>query len=131
MMLSYKSFFFSSRRRHTRCALVTGVQTCALPILYQAVGRQARVAGHVGMALLGPMTVSPAHAAGCESVIPVLQLCDNGTGVSIRSASPVQPSHEQQQEQYRLQKSEGRRDGQEHESRGRAGGSAKHENKKK
>src|SRR3546814_16111003 len=26
-------FVFSSRRRHTRCALVTGVQTCALPIL--------------------------------------------------------------------------------------------------
>src|SRR3546814_9056102 len=25
-------FFFSSGRRHTRCALVTGVQTCALPI---------------------------------------------------------------------------------------------------
>src|SRR3546814_1924550 len=29
-------FFFSSRRRHTRCALVTGVQTCALPI-YQGI----------------------------------------------------------------------------------------------
>src|SRR3546814_7074040 len=29
-------FFFSSRRRHTRCALVTGVQTCALPILGDA-----------------------------------------------------------------------------------------------
>src|SRR3546814_20172241 len=29
-------FFFSSRRRHTRCALVTGVQTCALPISYIA-----------------------------------------------------------------------------------------------
>src|SRR3546814_5795503 len=28
----FVSFFFSSRRRHTRCALVTGVQTCALPI---------------------------------------------------------------------------------------------------
>src|SRR3546814_1888916 len=27
------AFFFSSRRRHTRCALVTGLQTCALPIL--------------------------------------------------------------------------------------------------
>src|SRR3546814_8409787 len=27
-----KWFFFASRRRHTRCALVTGVQTCALPI---------------------------------------------------------------------------------------------------
>src|SRR3546814_4982728 len=26
------SVFISSRRRHTRCALVTGVQTCALPI---------------------------------------------------------------------------------------------------
>src|SRR3546814_11991174 len=29
-------FFFSSRRRHTRCALVTGVQTCALPIWFNA-----------------------------------------------------------------------------------------------
>src|SRR3546814_1155575 len=27
--------FFSSRRRHTRCALVTGVQTCALPISWR------------------------------------------------------------------------------------------------
>src|SRR3546814_4431114 len=27
-------FFFSSRKRHTRCALVTGVQTCALPICF-------------------------------------------------------------------------------------------------
>src|SRR3546814_829496 len=26
-------FFFSGRRRHTRCALVTGVQTCALPLM--------------------------------------------------------------------------------------------------
>src|SRR3546814_8033747 len=32
MCSSYMCFFFSSRRRHTRCALVTGVQTCALPI---------------------------------------------------------------------------------------------------
>src|SRR3546814_15488012 len=31
-------FFFSSRRRHTRCALVTGVQTCALPISSAAAG---------------------------------------------------------------------------------------------
>src|SRR3546814_3713993 len=34
-------FFFSSRRRHTRCALVTGVQTCALPICRAALRRQA------------------------------------------------------------------------------------------
>src|SRR3546814_6471768 len=31
-MLLFCFFFFSSRRRHTSCALVTGVQTCALPI---------------------------------------------------------------------------------------------------
>src|SRR3546814_13674095 len=31
-MLVVLLVFFSSRRRHTRCALVTGVQTCALPI---------------------------------------------------------------------------------------------------
>src|SRR3546814_5181356 len=31
--------FFSSRRRHTRCALVTGVQTCALPISLQHLDR--------------------------------------------------------------------------------------------
>src|SRR3546814_999016 len=30
----YCIFFFSSIRRHTRCALVTGVQTCALPICF-------------------------------------------------------------------------------------------------
>src|SRR3546814_12848284 len=31
-VMGFKCFVFSSRRRHTRCALVTGVQTCALPI---------------------------------------------------------------------------------------------------
>src|SRR3546814_6986864 len=38
-------FFFSSRRRHTRCALVTEVQTCALPIYLQlALGLRDAVA---------------------------------------------------------------------------------------
>src|SRR3546814_13838072 len=41
--------FFSSRRRHTRCALVTGVQTCALPIYVDAVGRGAGGAGEVDL----------------------------------------------------------------------------------
>src|SRR3546814_2897994 len=40
--LLYVVFFFSSRRRHTRCALVTGVQACALPI-YPRVQRQRTV----------------------------------------------------------------------------------------
>src|SRR3546814_18221799 len=37
-------FYFSSRRRHTRCALVTGVQTCALPIFAALLqlGKQSR-----------------------------------------------------------------------------------------
>src|SRR3546814_12067988 len=37
-------FFFSSRRRHTRCALVTGVHTCALPISPE--GEEEWVGGH-------------------------------------------------------------------------------------
>src|SRR3546814_10385490 len=36
--LLFGFFFFSSRRRHTICALVTGVQTCALPIYLLAKG---------------------------------------------------------------------------------------------
>src|SRR3546814_8601594 len=48
-------FFFSSRRRHTRCALVTGVQTCALPISRCAAG-----AGN------GGSTLDVCHAA-CAS----------------------------------------------------------------
>src|SRR3546814_2802023 len=32
-------FFFSSRRRHTSCALLTGVQTCALPIYLSEIER--------------------------------------------------------------------------------------------
>src|SRR3546814_6859005 len=39
-------FFFSSRRRHTRCALVTGVQTCALPILVDRERRRRTIRMH-------------------------------------------------------------------------------------
>src|SRR3546814_7320150 len=45
--------FFSSRRRHTRCALVTGVQTCALPISQRTVPD-----GH-------------AHCPDCQQVKPL------------------------------------------------------------
>src|SRR3546814_6709947 len=46
-------FFFSSRRRHTRCALVTGVQTCALPISDESLNDQLRYYAYlVGMALI-------------------------------------------------------------------------------
>src|SRR3546814_9387313 len=51
-------FGFSSRRRHTRCALVTGVQTCALPICVTAVflsmdGRESRRRWAPVLGLLG------------------------------------------------------------------------------
>src|SRR3546814_9609077 len=42
MRISLFGFFFSSRRRHTRCALVTGVQTCALPIFHLGANVAAR-----------------------------------------------------------------------------------------
>src|SRR3546814_5062785 len=49
-MYTLSIFFFSSRRRHTRCALVTGVQTCALPILVDAIsGMAERLAGVPGL----------------------------------------------------------------------------------
>src|SRR3546814_9515755 len=55
--------FFSSRRRHTRCALVTGVQTCALPIF-------DRSAGHGGncrdCALLDAVAIPWLRGGQCE-----------------------------------------------------------------
>src|SRR3546814_10366388 len=45
MFLFVCFFFFSSRRRHTRCALVTGVQTCALPISDNSSELDAAIAG--------------------------------------------------------------------------------------
>src|SRR3546814_18162591 len=51
-------FFFSSRRRHTRCALVTGVQTCALPICLFDLTRHTRFT-----LLLAPQTEAEREAA--------------------------------------------------------------------
>src|SRR3546814_8602972 len=36
-------FFFSNNRPHTRCALVTGVQTCALPISAACIAVNANI----------------------------------------------------------------------------------------
>src|SRR6059058_192301 len=48
------SFFFSCRRRHTRCRYVTGVQTCALPIYFRMdihpkIGNNAQLAAVLGL----------------------------------------------------------------------------------
>src|SRR3546814_4127756 len=53
-------FLFSSRRRHTRCALVTGVQTCALPISVESVfGSQLVANGYVLNNELTDFTFAP------------------------------------------------------------------------
>src|SRR3546814_8529922 len=56
-------FFFSSIRRHTSCALVTGVQTCALPIYLSGEGEAARRAG-TGPGRPLPSEQRRAHGAG-------------------------------------------------------------------
>src|SRR3546814_6978623 len=67
-------FFFSSRRRHTRCALVTGVQTCALPIcnwsftnLHRAALAGAQFDGvRLREADLGAITAAGIVLTGCD-----------------------------------------------------------------
>src|SRR3546814_8655416 len=58
MFCVFSFLFFSSRRRHTRCALVTGVQTCALPILIVMLvigGRSSTWGPLVGAIVLTPL----------------------------------------------------------------------------
>src|SRR3546814_1592425 len=65
-------FFFSSRRRHTRCALVTGVQTCALPILTEMVTgldlvrEQIRVAAGLPLSMSQDTVRFEGHAIECR-----------------------------------------------------------------
>src|SRR3546814_8397927 len=63
MCCCFVVFFFASRRRHTRRALVTGVQTCALPIfgggmamLNMMLGELAP--GGVGAGLYGMLVIA-------------------------------------------------------------------------
>src|SRR3546814_10251482 len=76
MLLNLAFFFFSSRRRHTICALLPGVQTCALPIsrlesphfgdkAARKRGPPAAVAVDMGIADfdIGQTLTTPAYAA--------------------------------------------------------------------
>src|SRR3546814_7543037 len=58
-------FFLSSRRRHTRCALVTGVQTCALPIYVKTV---TMLGGHAMTAITA---ITAQNTLGVQAVHPV------------------------------------------------------------
>src|SRR3546814_8917836 len=66
LVYAYVLFFFSSIRRHTRCALVTGVQTCALPIWRLAA--LARLAQEVGVGLAACNDVRM-HAASRQPLL--------------------------------------------------------------
>src|SRR3546814_17918704 len=59
--------FFSSRRRHTRCALVTGVQTCALPISVREVSPD-----NVGVSRITIEITGDDPSAGIERNLPWL-----------------------------------------------------------
>src|SRR3546814_12321843 len=71
-MLHLCLFFFSSRRRHTRCALVTGVQTCALPNLDEAVAAPADAAADVLQTIAADeaMVLEGSPSTGAGSSIP-------------------------------------------------------------
>src|SRR3546814_18312602 len=73
------SVFCSSRRRHTRCALVTGVQTCALPI-YRERSPELRLAFQLSMILwlasstvvtLGAIFVGQMHTMSAYLIVPI------------------------------------------------------------
>src|SRR3546814_13429683 len=81
MVVSVCLFFFSSRRRHTRCALVTGVQTCALPIWQLAEGARRLLAeadeleARVKLGaqtISGPIRFSAPEDLGRRRIVPVI-----------------------------------------------------------
>src|SRR3546814_11296233 len=91
-------FCFSSRRRHTRCALVTGVQTCALPICGQdwqeVLSRRGKPMRETGRSLailiaLKQSSAGEGHEPLCQDigrdreVLPeIVEARDAGAGVA-------------------------------------------------
>src|SRR3546814_11733719 len=63
-------FLFSSRIRHTRCALVTGVQTCALPIAPARAGEILVSGGGKGRAAPSPLQRQSAGPGGRQGACP-------------------------------------------------------------
>src|SRR3546814_13236356 len=86
-MLFFSSFcfFFSSRRRHTRCALVTGVQTCALPISPVAVDKPLRCIEAELSALATAFAHLPFHTV--LATVPPFHIYGRRTGRSGRPRS--------------------------------------------
>src|SRR3546814_5866378 len=75
-------FFFPSRRRHTTCALVTGVQTCALPICLSGRGfnrakalRSIYLCNSFAVALIGPPPLLPKRSYPGAWPFPAAATC--------------------------------------------------------
>src|SRR3546814_9597034 len=77
---------FSSRRMHTRCAVVTGVQTCALPISCEIRGQSFAVADRCIEATLDALGCD-----GCSRIdaMPATVVPDFAPGVRIRLTDDV------------------------------------------
>src|SRR3546814_16076502 len=71
-------FFFSSRRRHTSCALVTGVQTCALPICIEC--RIGHVIADGAAPVFGRRIVRQFQPVPTSNTAPVLHGIADGGG---------------------------------------------------
>src|SRR3546814_20591667 len=91
-------FFFSSRRRHTRCALVTGVQTCALPIsdapYFQGADaylEAARAAVPLPCLrkdfMLDPYQIVEARALGADCVLLIMAALGDGQAAALAAAA--------------------------------------------
>src|SRR3546814_18353736 len=82
-------FFFSSRSRHTRCALVTGVQTCALPIYQRFKGVDAAVVeALVGLVRERSLAEGARHVApGVDQRAAVLERGDQSAPRARRDAA--------------------------------------------
>src|SRR3546814_13269219 len=85
-------FFFSSRRRHTRCALVTGVQTCALPIYVSSVTNSAEgqvIGVRAGVALSSGGTVDNAGAIDGNSMGGLIQNGEESLTAAITNSGTI------------------------------------------
>src|SRR3546814_819790 len=110
IMTFFCFYFFASRRRHTRCALVTGVQTCALPISWQV---HSRITGLIDRV--------------AETEEEALELLRQFLSFMPSNSDELPPRREYEEEararQAKLQRSEERRVGKECVSKFRSWGS--------
>src|SRR3546814_2147830 len=110
------SCFFSSRRRHTRCALVTGVQTCALPIwagdaVEQPIGDMLRGNAQRRAILHQPDVVDVGHLRTADALIdPAYDIAEDALRIVVEFLAhllrlPVAPERERHAQQ-RIERSE-------------------------